>query len=315
MTTPVSTHGMVDLVLAQLQAETSSLSTLDQQISSGVTVSKPSVNPAAFVQAQNYQDQSGQLQTYQSNISATTTILNSSVSALRSVGSLLSTAQQIASQAVNGSTDPAAYPALAQQLNGLIQQLMTFVNSQSNGQYTFGGTKSNQAPFVVNSTDSSGNPETVSYQGSETAATAIVAQNQTVATYYAGDKIFQQPGADAFQALIGLRDALNNPNLTPSQVSQTATTQMAEIQQAETAVGNVVGQQGSSLQTLQAMGSQFGTLQLYDKTQNGNLVNADISSAIVAFQEQQNLFQATLEITSQIFSPSFLTFMNSSNVA
>jgi flagellar hook-associated protein 3 FlgL len=310
MTSRVSTQGMVDQVLSQLQAETSALSTLNQQISSGVLISKPSVNPAVFVQAQTFQDQSDQLQIYQTNIGTTTTTLNSSVSALQNVGNLLSTAQQQASLAVNGSTDPAAYPAIADEVNGLIQQLMTLVNAQSNGQYSFGGTKTSQPPFVVTSTNAAGDPEVVTYQGSTTAAQAIVGQGQTVNTFYAGDQVFQQPGADVFQALIGLRDALTNPNLTPLQVSQAATAQMAEIQQAQTTVQNTVGQQSSSLQALQAMGNQFSTLQLNDKTQNSNLTSTDISTAIVSLQEQQNLLQATLEITSRLFSPSFLTFMN-----
>ena len=90
---------------------------------------------------------------------------------------------------------------------------------------------------------------------------------------------------------------------------------MAQIQQAQTTVQNAIGQQGSSLQALQAMGNQFNALQLNDKTQNSNLKDTDISSAIVSLQEQQNLFQATLAITAQLFSPSFMTFMNTANVA
>ena len=35
-------------------------------------------------------------------------------------------------------------------------------------------------------------------------------QNQTVDTRYAGSEVFQQPGADVFQALITLRDNLRD---------------------------------------------------------------------------------------------------------
>jgi flagellar hook-associated protein 3 FlgL len=306
---------MVDQSVMRMQNATSALAVLEDQISSGVRVSKPSVDPVAYVQIQSGQADSDRLQTYQLNINSTTATLNSGVSSLQNVDTLLSTAQQLASSAVNGSTDDAAYSALAGQVNGLIQQLFTLVNAKANGNYLFGGVNTTQAPFVVTSTDAAGNPETVSYQGSDQAARAIVGPGQTVNTAYAGNQVFQQPGADIFQALIGLRDALSNPALSLTAKSQAASTQMAQIQQAQSVVENIVGQQSTSLQSLQTMGNQFNTLQLTDKGQTSDLKNTDISQAIVSLQEQQNLLQATLAITSQLFSPSFLSFLNSAGIA
>ena len=119
------------------------------------------------------------------------TTLNSSVTSLQQVNNIFSQAQTIAAQGAQPGNSALSNDALAGEMNGLVNQLVTMANTQQNGTYLYGGTAGNTAPFVVTSSNSQGQPLTVAYRGSEESAEVGISQTQTVPTLYAGDQIFQ----------------------------------------------------------------------------------------------------------------------------
>ena len=167
------------------------LANLQQQASSGKRVQSPSDDPLAWVTVAGLQAQNGWMNTYLSNIQDAQTTLNTSVSLLQQVSNIFSQAQSIATQGTQPGNSATSNAALADEMDGLINQLVDVANTQQNGTYLYGGTSGNTAPFVVTSTDSQGNPLAVAYRGSEDSAEVGISQTQSVSTLYAGDQIFQ----------------------------------------------------------------------------------------------------------------------------
>ena len=128
-------------------------------------------------------------------------------------------------------------------------------------------------------------------------------------TYYAGNQVFQQPGADVFQALMGLRDELRNPALDSSAKAVVLSQRLAQIQSARDAVIGTTGEQSTSLESMQALSSRIADLKLSTQTRVTDLEGTDISAAVIRLHEQENLFQATLGVTSRMFGPTFLDFI------
>jgi len=115
---------------------------------------------------------------------------------------------------------------------------------------------------------------------------------------------------NAFQVLQGLRDdMLNTRGLSSSTQLQSISNRLGELTQVSNNILAVVGQQSASLQNLSALQSQVSNVQLQTKTLASNLQSADIASVVTNLQAQQNLLQATLEVTSQMFSVSVVNFI------
>ena len=225
----VSFMTIVNQALESANAQTAQMTHLQQEAATGNSLLEPSDNPAAAVAVMAAQADTVQLTTHLTNIQSATTALNSSVSALQNAGNILTQAKTIAIQGAQNSNPPAAMAAMADQVNGLIQQLLNAANTKSGNQYLFSGTATRTQPFVVSSTNTQGSPETIVYQGAAQAAQVIVAPADSVSTLYAGSQVFQstQRGQTFYQGNTGATAGTGTDSATGTgtlQVQHTATT-------------------------------------------------------------------------------------------
>jgi flagellin-like hook-associated protein FlgL len=111
---------------------------------------------------------------------------------LQQAQNVITSATSAAISANSGTTNPGADSALAAQVNAAINQLLGIANTQlSNGTYIFGGTASQSPPFVVSSANSSNQPNSVTYQGSQNDSQVIVGKSLSVNTLISGSSVFQ----------------------------------------------------------------------------------------------------------------------------
>ena len=183
--------------LAGAQQITDQLNSLQAQAATGQKFAKVSDDPAAALTVLSASDQNERLTANLANIQSATTALNTGVSALQQVNNIFSQAKTIAIQASNSTNDTTSFAALADQVNGLINQLLSVANTQNNGTYVFAGTDTNTQPYVVSSQDAQGNALAVKYQGSGSGASAIVDANRQVELYYPGTEVFQPQNRQA----------------------------------------------------------------------------------------------------------------------
>jgi flagellar hook-associated protein 3 FlgL len=288
--------------IANAQKQSDQLGILQQEASTGLRILQPSDDPTAALQVLSDQAQNNRLSIYHQNIADAQAKLNSSVSTLNQVSNLLSQAKALALQGSNSTNTPDAYQAMAAQVDSILKEVIQLANTQQNGQYLYGGTASQAQPFT---TDAQGQ---VVYNGSAQSMSEPIGQGQQVQTLYAGSQIFQAP--DVFQVLSSLRDALANVNNLPPNAQIAAIQQtLTELDNANTSILDVVGQQSASLQNLQSIDQQIQDVQLQTTQQIGNLQNADLSQVVIGLQEQQNLLQATLYSAAQVMNTSLLNFI------
>jgi flagellar hook-associated protein 3 FlgL len=306
----VSLQTIVNNSLFYEQQQTAALSRLQQQASSGNRILAPEDDPLGSVAVINYNTQDAAYDTELANINTATTTLNQGVSTLQDASNVVVSAKSLAIQATNSGNDQNALNAIATQVDALLKRLTDLANTQSGGQYLFGGTRSQSQPFV---TDASGN---VTYAGAAQRANVPVGPGQTVDTYYAGSAIFQapQPGGtgtdDAFQTLAALRDDLRNTGgLTQTAQLQAVSGHLAALDRINENILGAVGEQSATLQNLGAFQTQVQDAQLQTKQLTGDIQSADMTSVVTNLQAEQNLFQATLATTSKVLSQSLLDFI------
>lgn len=295
--------------LAYISQQSAALTKYREQVSSGLKVQRPSDDPTAYPLLTRAKDQSARLSTYTGVMSDATALLNTGVSSLGEVNTVLVRAKQIAIEGGNATTDAGGYEALAAELDNLFDRALRAANTAVDGSYIFGGTATDTPPFRVATTGANGQPATVAYDGAAERGRVLIGPNQTSDTRYAGDAVFQRAGKDVFGELIALRDALRDPATTPSQKAAAVQGRIAGLDAARGAVGDAVAEQASNLAGLEALTSRLADLKLTADTRSGDLEGTDYADAVVKMQQQTFAVQATLAVSAQLLGPSLLDFI------
>ena len=181
---------LIDQAISNVQQGYSRLSVLQTQESTGKRINQVSDDPIAAVRVLLAEAGNTRLDSYSQNSADTQSKLNLSVSTLTEAGHLLSQAKDLAIQGVNSGNDVTANRALADQVDAILNRLITLSNTKSGDQFLYGGTASHAPPFVVGPPNAQGQGAVV-YRGSDQRASAPVGVTQSVDTLYRGSEVFQ----------------------------------------------------------------------------------------------------------------------------
>ena len=295
--------------LATFRRQQSDIARVQGQISTGLRITTPSDAPADYVAIQQAKASSRRSAAYAQTLNDAQTDLNTSATAIQESNNALVRAKQIAQEGVDQTLDPNSRQALATEVDSLIARLVQAGNVQSDGKYLFGGSAVETPPFRVTSLTPGGQPTGVTYTGADTRASGLISPNQTVDTKYIGSQVFQKTGADAFAALIGLRDTLRDTALTDGQRSAALTQQVGVVDAARGGLSEALGEQSAALASIEAIANRVADLKLNADTRSSDLESTDYAAAVVTLREQDNSFQATLAISARLFQTSLIDFL------
>ncbi|MCA8001245.1 flagellar hook-associated protein FlgL [Burkholderia metallica] len=181
----ISSAQFFQLNVSQMNDQQAQLAQLYQQISSGVSLQTAADNPAGAAQAVQLSMTSATLSQYATNQSAALASLQAEDQTLQNVSTVLTNTQSLLVRAGDGSMSDSDRSALATQLQGYRDQLMTLANTNDGaGNYLFAGTKNSAAPF---STTPSGS---VTYVGDTGTRQVQIADSSTVSQGDTGAAVF-----------------------------------------------------------------------------------------------------------------------------
>jgi flagellar hook-associated protein 3 FlgL len=137
---------------ATIASQDALIDTLENELSTGYAVQTPDQNPAAYEVATIANDQVSALTNDTSTQNSITTQLDSVSSTYSAVSTLYDTVQSIILQGLNGATSSQELGTLSTQISSAAQQLLGLANTTApDGNYLFGGTRTNITPFQTNS--------------------------------------------------------------------------------------------------------------------------------------------------------------------
>jgi len=304
MNVRVTGQTQTNSAVAYLRQNAAGLAKYQDQVSSGLRVKLPSDDPAQYPALARARAAGERLGAYAGTLAAANTDLNAGVGALQEATSVLTRAKQIAVEGADAGTDQQGATALATEVDGLIARMLSAANTEQDGAYLFGGTATGSPPFAA---DAAGNPTTITYNGTADRGRGLIGPGQTVDTKYAGAAVFQRPGADVFQTLIGLRDDLRNPGAGGK--SQAINARLGAIDAALDAVGDTTAEQASHLAGLDALQGRMTDLKLTADTRAGEIEGTDYFDAVVRMRAQENALQATMAVSAKLLQPSLLDFI------
>jgi flagellar hook-associated protein 3 FlgL len=268
-----------------------------QELSTGRKVNQPSDNPAAVAGLIVNNAQTSAVNTYLSNVSSLQGTMQEADSTLNSVITALSQAISLGVEGGDSTLNQTDLNAIAQQVNGIQQQILGYANESFQGSYLFAGTAVTTQPFVADSASPSG----VSYVGNTGVNTIEIGDGQAVPANLPGSQLFTASGSNVFQALADLSSALQNGSNIPA-----ATT---EVQNAFDYINAQRTFYGATLSRLNTATSFLNEENLQLSKEQNNLVGADMATAASQLTQAETALDATLAAGGKISQYSLLNFL------
>ena len=173
------------------------------QLASGTKINAPSDNPAGAAVLTQIHDRSSQADSFQRSMSSITGQFQTADSTLNSAVLALQRAITLGVQGATGTLSDSDRAAVAAELKGLRDQLISLGNVTYQGQFIFAGTSQTQ-PFVADSSVSSG----VRYDGNAGVNKVTVGNGFALQVNQPGSDVFNAPAANVFQSINDLINAL-----------------------------------------------------------------------------------------------------------
>ncbi|HKM86287.1 MAG TPA: flagellar hook-associated protein FlgL [Terriglobales bacterium] len=290
----VNPNPMPDLLAAlnqtQLEAQEAAL-----QISTGKSVNEPSDNPTAAGLLVENNDQATFNSGYLQSISAVQGQLSTADSTLSSVTSALQQAISLGVEGANGTVSASDQAAIVTQLQGIQSQLVSLANTTYQGNYVFGGSITNTAPYVVDDASPSG----VHYVGNSDINEVSIGNGYKLAVNQPGSQLFSAPGNDVFLAINNLIQALQT-NAGISTAVNAVSAASSYLSAQAVFYGNATDQTQSRTTYLNAAQLQIsqqqntlGGVNLPTAANNLDQANTDTQAALAAISKfsQNNLFE------------------------
>jgi flagellar hook-associated protein 3 FlgL len=142
-------------VTGAIAQQMQSLSKLQEQVSTGERVNRASDDPVAANQIMSLHSESESLTTYTKNVTSVLTDMQQTSASLTDIDNALVQAKQLLTQASTVTTSSTDDQAIGQEINSLLEQVVSSANTQIDNHYLFGGSSSASPPYSVQR-DSSG---------------------------------------------------------------------------------------------------------------------------------------------------------------
>ena len=269
-----------------------------QEVATGRSVNNLSDNPGAAAAYVGTVALSSENDQYLTNLTDLQGKYQAADSALNSAVGIMTTAITVGTEGANGTISASDRQDLAQEVQGLQQQMLGLANTSYEGTYIFSGTNVTTQAFTADSSSPTG----VQYNGNADTTSVQVSEGQSVQTNVPGSQIFTNASGNVFQALNDLANALNSG--TGIDAANT------EVQQAFSQLGTQRVFYGNALNQVTSSQNFLNQEQVNLSSQQNNLVGANLTQVIAEESQAQTSEQAALAATGQILSlPTLLSFL------
>jgi flagellar hook-associated protein 3 FlgL len=299
--------GISDVALAQtltdqLSTQQDNVAQLEEQLSSGQKLNRPSDDPAAVAQVLVLSSQASQLSSWQSNAGTATSWLGTADNAANNALDSMQSAQSLLLQSLNqGAQDSSSYQALGEQLQGVVSNLISLANTQYEGRAIFAGTSASPEAY-----DSAGN-----YLGNGDVPTVVVGpgagSGQTVGLSVPGTEMFGTGASNVFTTLSTAAAALLSGSPTTAELtaaSDALTSSISTAQQATEVLGN-------TSEEVAAVSAALTTQITNVQGSQANLEDVNVATATTQLDNEMTSYQAALWAVSQAVPETLVKFLGS----
>lgn len=292
--TRVTETSLTTRALSDLQRTAARGQKIQQQISSGKLINRPSDSPTGTVTSLQLRGEVRATQQYSRNANDGLGWLGTIQDTLGDASNQIQRVRDLTVQALNSTdTDPAARSALTAEIDNIKQTLIGQANAKYMGRPVFGGTTAGNVAY-----DASG-----TYQGDAGQTTRTVGPNAKVRIETTGPEAFGTGNTQLFQVLSDIsRDIQANDTSTLGD-------DLTNLDTAHDLLKSTLSDVGARYNRVTQMKQSAEDHLLSVSSQLSDIEDVDLPKAIMDLQIQQTSYQAALAATAKVIQPSLIDFL------
>lgn len=273
---------------------TASANRLYEELSTNKRILSPSDDSDAWAKLQGLVQAKADAGVDGANVKLAQGLLGQADSALSAIRDQLQSASDLAVQAGNGTLSPEAKKAIADQLQGILDSVVSLANTRdARGMPMFGGAGDGAAVTLANGalTFADG-----------TAGAIPIGDGQTVQTTINAGTFLKSDSGDLASVLTGMIDALNNGDALP----EGAADALKAITDQTTATQSSLGARAARVDLVFA---QQTNAAVDREAARSSLEDVDVSQAITDLQKTMTVLQATQSSFSKLSGLSLFDYL------
>jgi flagellar hook-associated protein 3 FlgL len=275
-----------------LQVNLSQMQRLQEQLSSGKLITKPSDSPTGTVSALKLRADLRRGEQLERIANDSIAWRSAAASTMFEGLSVLNRARDLVLQGMNASSDVVAREALAVEIEGLREHMLGVANTKHLGRPLFGGTSSNVDAFAADGT----------YQGDAGAIERTVMDGLTVQVNVTGSQVFGPDGINIFDVMQSMVDNLRND---PAALGA----DLDALDDRAVAFRSAHSQVGARHNQVEAMRERTESARLNSENALAQVESIDLPATIMELKLQEVAYQAALSATARVIQPSLLDFL------
>jgi flagellar hook-associated protein 3 FlgL len=276
---------------------------LQNQATTGQSITAPEDDPAGMAQALGLQTDNSNATQYAQNISTVQNRSNLIANALQQLKTISDRVSELATQADDLSS-PAELQANAAETTQLIQHAVEVMNTKDGDQYLFAGTASGQAPFTA-TTDANGNVTGVTYNGNTSATNVEIGQNSSITVDVPGGNTSgsgargvitdSRYGADFFNHMISLQN-----HLLAGDTASINTVDQPALAKDEDNIIYQVTNNAAVQSRLEVAASAVSARKTALNATLDTVAGADLAQTLTKLTQAQNSYQVAIQSSASI---------------
>lgn len=279
-------------VLGNLQGNLERMSKLQEQLSSGKAIRRPSDSPTSTVSALRYRADIRRSEQLRRNAGDGLGWLGTADTSLTQSLAVVSKGRDLLLQGINASMGPTDRAALAAEVDVLREHMLTLANTTYLNRPVFAGTASGQIAF-----DPAG-----AYQGDASVVTRTVGDGVSVQVNLTGPSVFGAAGSDVFTVLA---DIANNLRTAPGAL----TADLNRLDAAFTRIQDSLATVGARYHQVETMRDRLDAAVIEQTNGLAEVESIDLPKTIVDLQLQEVAYQSALGASARVLQPSLLDFL------
>jgi flagellar hook-associated protein 3 FlgL len=279
--------------LQGLQGNLDRLGKLQEQLSSGKAITRPSDSPTGTVSALRFRSEMRQVEQHARNADDGLGWLGTIDQTLTSSSATLRRVRELTLTGMNtGATSTEAQEALAIEISGLRDTLLGVANTTYLGRPVFGGTTNASTAYAADG----------SYTGDTNPVVRTVGANTTIRVDANGPEVFGTGSDSVFQVLTDIATHLRSD---PSQLGTDLTKLDAAMKNIQGKVSDV-GARYSRVEQARTIADDRKLTLTKDLS---DVESIDLPKTVMDLQMQEVAYEAALGATARAVQPSLLDFL------
>lgn len=266
------------------------------KIASGKRITTPSDDPVAASSGIGLEAEKNMNNQYIRNLEKIKTLGGFYDTATTGIHDLLTKAKEIAITQASSTMDATTRMSSAEEIKGIIEQLVTIGNTKIGNSYIFGGEKGSVIPFTLNSDYS------VTFNGSEDVSSVYIDKGTKEVSGISGHRVFISD-TNIFEGLKKLKDSLEAND--QSKIKETLNDLEASLNKTQANIAHV----GTYVAKIESYIEYKDVRNLDIDESMSEMMDVDIAQAITEFNALSNAYEAMLYSMAKIQNLSVLNYL------